>query len=172
MFWQGGFLFYASVVVPIAQKQLGHRGQGFITNEVTNFLNLSGAVALGLFAWDLAALKDQPPPRRYLLWTCWSAMLVTLILLARQHLAMADMMIPAGHRLTNPPLFHTMHRWYLWISTVQWGFALGYAGLTLRAWSGVGRLPREGAEMEAGSGRDVGLNDRAPLPLLSRKENF
>ena len=51
LFWQGGFLFYASVVVPVAQKELAtsqepdsHRRQGFVTRRVTNFLNLSGAI--------------------------------------------------------------------------------------------------------------------------------
>jgi hypothetical protein len=171
MFWQGGFLFYASVVVPIAQAKLGHRGQGFITNEVTNFLNLSGAVALALFAWDLAALPDQPRPRRYLLWTCWSGMLVTLILLARLHLVLADMMIPAGRQLTNASLFHTMHRWYLWISTVQWVFALGYTGLTIRAWGDAGPVPRESWEMAAEGRRDSRLEDNGSLPLLTSKES-
>ena len=53
MFWQGGFTFYAAVVVPIGQENLGHEEQGFITREVTNYLNLAGAAALLLLAWDV-----------------------------------------------------------------------------------------------------------------------
>ena len=48
MFWQGGFTFYAAVVVPIGTAQLGGATeQGFITRHVAWYLNLVGAVALG-----------------------------------------------------------------------------------------------------------------------------
>ena len=47
MFWQGGFLFYASIVVPIGQEVLPTpQDQGFITRHVTKSMNVSGAVAL------------------------------------------------------------------------------------------------------------------------------
>src|SRR5437899_2231150 len=46
MFWQGGFTFYAAVVVPIGQEELGsHESQGFITRGVTNYQNRAGAIA-------------------------------------------------------------------------------------------------------------------------------
>ena len=60
MFWLGGFTFYASVVVPVGQRELGsHLEQGFITRQVTNYLNLSGAVALVVLAWDVAASRES-----------------------------------------------------------------------------------------------------------------
>ena len=38
MFWQGGFLFYAAVVVPVGTRVLGSETeQGFITQSVTNY---------------------------------------------------------------------------------------------------------------------------------------
>jgi hypothetical protein len=56
LFWQGGFTFYGAVVVHVGQDVLGsHRMQGFVTRRVTNYLNLAGAVALPLLAWDTAA---------------------------------------------------------------------------------------------------------------------
>src|SRR5947209_11754789 len=55
MFWQGGFTFYAAVVVPLASAELGHLQQGFITRHVAWYLNLAGAVALLVLAWDAAA---------------------------------------------------------------------------------------------------------------------
>jgi hypothetical protein len=38
-FWQGGFTFYASVVVPIGQEVFGPLRQGFLTRQVTVYLN-------------------------------------------------------------------------------------------------------------------------------------
>lgn len=46
MFWQGGFMFYGGVVVPVSSRILGSDlEQGWITRSVTNYLNVSGAVA-------------------------------------------------------------------------------------------------------------------------------
>src|SRR5579871_1207813 len=58
MFWQGGFTFYAAVVVPIGTAQLGGATeQGFITRHVAWYLNVAGAVALVILAWDAAATR-------------------------------------------------------------------------------------------------------------------
>jgi hypothetical protein len=172
MFWQGGFTFYASVVVPVAQQQLGHRGQGFITNEVTNFLNLSGAIALAVLAWDLSAAKDRPGLRRYLLWTCWAGMVVVLVLLVRQHMGLADMMIPAHRQLTNPRLFQAMHRWYLWLSTVQWGLAIAYTGLLLWVWRCEDRCVPPEPERAPGRRQTVSAEQFAASPRPEAKEAF
>ena len=60
MFWQGGFTFYAAVVVPVGKEVLGsHFNQGRITRRVTVYLNLAGAVALLPLAWDAAASADR-----------------------------------------------------------------------------------------------------------------
>jgi hypothetical protein len=136
-FWQGGFTFYAAVVVPIAQSQIGSL-QGFITAEVTNYLNLAGAAALAVFAWDLAALKDRSRRRRWGLWISWAGMLVTLGVLVWLHQSLAGMLAPGGQSSSDPALFRSTHRWYLWMSTVQWGCGVAYAGLTLWAWQGGG----------------------------------
>jgi len=134
----------------VAQGQLGHRGQGFITNEVTNYLNLAGVVALAVFAWDLAVSRDRSARRRGLLWTSWAGMLATLGLLAWLHVLLADMMVRQGHRLTDPDLFRPLHRWYLWTSTVQWGCGLVYAGLSLWAWRSEDRVAPTAGESEPG----------------------
>src|SRR5438067_11181166 len=79
MFWQGGFTFYSAVVVPLGQDIFGKR-QGFLTREVTDYLNLAGAIALLLLAWDVAAVSDRPF-RRLLRWLCWAVMAVGLAVL-------------------------------------------------------------------------------------------
>jgi hypothetical protein len=143
MFWQGGFTFYAAVVVEVGRSQVGHRTQGFITGEVTNYLNIGGAIALAIFAWDLACLSGLPRHYR-LLWLSWAGMLATLGILAVLHRELEDLMVFQGRVITDLPYYVALHRWYLWVSTAQWAFALGYAWLTLAAWRMVDRTsPKE-----------------------------
>jgi hypothetical protein len=73
MFWQGGFLFYAAVVVPIGQSVLGsHLEQGMITRQVTTYLNLAGCISLFIFGWDTRAARDSSRPRRLGRWASCS----------------------------------------------------------------------------------------------------
>jgi len=143
MFWQGGFTFYAAVVVPVGQKELGsHLEQGFITRQVTNFLNLSGAVALPLLAWDVAVSADRSRVRRGLRWSAWTGMVLMLLTLVRLHQELDRLLNLETRELANPQAFRTGHRWYLWLSTVQWACALAYAALALPAWRAEDRRER------------------------------
>src|SRR5207244_10479863 len=77
MFWQGGFTFYGAVVIHVGHQVLESRiTQGLITHSVTNYLNVAGVVALILWAWDLASVRD---PSRLRQWT--RAALLPLLLL-------------------------------------------------------------------------------------------
>ena len=55
-FWLGGFTFYTSVVIPVGTHTLGSVRQGFITQQVTGWLNVAGAFALPLVFWNMAAV--------------------------------------------------------------------------------------------------------------------
>ncbi len=132
MFWLGGFTFYGAIVVPIGQKEFGPK-QGIVTRQVTHYMNLSGAVALVIFAWDLVLLKNGPIRRR-LLWICWAGMAVTLALLVYFHSSLSEMMDSGNLSTPIPDSFHALHRWYLWISTVQWACGVAYAFLTVAGW--------------------------------------
>jgi Na+-driven multidrug efflux pump len=136
LFWQGGFTFYASVVVPVGQQVLAsHRRQGAITRRVTNYLNLSGAVALVPLAGDLFGTRDPSRRRRRARWGTWFGMLLTLGMLVVLHQRLDQLLTAnAGGSPFEEESFHTAHRAYLWVSTVQWVCALVYAGLTLQAW--------------------------------------
>jgi hypothetical protein len=135
MFWQGGFTFYAAVVVPTGQQVLGsHFEQGRITRQVTWWLNLVGAVALLPLTWDVMAARQQR--RTYLRWTALVSLLVTLGILAVLHQRLESLLDAADlttsgfdRRAFRPP-----HRLYLWVSTIQWAAAVVYAGLSLRHW--------------------------------------
>jgi hypothetical protein len=134
MFWQGGFTFYASVVVPIGQDVLGsHVAQGYITRQVTNWLNLSGAVALVILALDLVAAREVAWVR-LLRWLLWLGMLATLGVLSWLHPHIDQFLNPDYPAVIDSTAFRAGHRTYLWVSTVQWGCALAFGWLTLRAW--------------------------------------
>lgn len=135
LFWQGGFTFYAAVVVPVGQAELGsHLEQGFITRRVTNYLNLSGAVALIVLAWEVTASQDRSRSRRWARWITWSGMAGTLVALIWLHQRLDELVNLDMHELTDPRAFRTRHRWYLWLSTVQWAFGLCFTILALQAW--------------------------------------
>jgi hypothetical protein len=135
MFWQGGFTFYAAVVVPIGQQVLGsHFAQGLITRQVTIWLNLAGMAALILMAWDLATAQSLTL-NRLGRWAAWSAMLILLVVLFWLHQYLDSFIDLEIEELREPrQLFRVGHRWYLWISTIQWVFAVVFIVLTLQAW--------------------------------------
>src|SRR5712691_4491142 len=134
MFWQGGFLFYAAVVVPIGQQEFGHKKQGFITRRVTDYLNLAGAAALVPLAWDTAVSRERSARLWRLRWVSWVVMLLALALLAWLHPRMDDLLDMNSRQVMDPPVFRAQHRWYLWVSTIQWAAGVIYAALTLWAW--------------------------------------
>jgi hypothetical protein len=141
MFWQGGFTFYAAVVVPVGQEELGsHLQQGFITRQVTNYLNLSGATALVVLALDVSVSRDRSRARRWARWAAWTGMVVTLLALVWLHQQLEQLLNIELRELANPKAFRAGHRWYLWLSTIQWAFALVYAVLALQAWRAEDRL--------------------------------
>jgi hypothetical protein len=137
MFWQGGFTFYASVVVPVGQAALGHAGQGAITRQVTNYLNLSGAAALVILAWDVALAGDPSLTRQRLRWLAWGAMALTLGALAWFHVQLDGLLDQRASSGMDRDAFKRVHSVYLWISTLQWAFAGWYAILSLRTWRSV-----------------------------------
>lgn len=141
-FWLGGFTFYASVVVPVGQQVLGsHLRQGLITQQVTHFLNLSGALALLVFAWDnLAAQNSQRRLARWLTWLGMAALLPVLMWLHQR----LDLQFDSQRGEVRDALaFYGDHRWYLWLSAGQWAFGLAYVVLTLLAWRAEDRISEE-----------------------------
>lgn len=135
VFWQGGFTFYAAVVIPVGREVLGaHRAQAAITRQVTNYLNVAGALALAPLAWDAVAARGASQRRYVLRWGCWAGMALTLALLAGLHLhldALMDQDTTAG---ADRPTFYAAHRWYLLVSTLQWACAVAYTVLAVLAW--------------------------------------
>jgi hypothetical protein len=132
MFWLGGFTFYAAVVVPIGTDVLGSSlQQGAITRQVTNWLNLAGAATLGAWAVELVVSPAPTPLRQRLRWLSWCVMAVPLLALIVLHPLMAGLL---DAPVLDKDTFRTLHRWYLWLSTVQWAAGLLLSFMTLQTW--------------------------------------
>src|SRR5438105_223696 len=85
--WLGGFTFYGAVVIHVGAEVLGdHRPVGFITQEVSQWLNVAGAVALAALLWNMAADWGlQPRLRKLALAATWTAMAAGLLALVVIH---------------------------------------------------------------------------------------
>ena len=149
-FWQGGFTFYASVVVPIGQQTFGPLRQGFLTRQVTVYLNLAGALALLVLLWDLLFARDPSKWRRWSRWLLWAGMMGLLAWLLHLHRQLDELLVEKGYLIREGDVFRMRHRLYLWISTVQWACGLLYLATTLAVWRKEDRLGRE-VEQEQGA---------------------
>jgi hypothetical protein len=134
MLWQGGFLFYASFVVPVGTDLLGTTGQGTITARVTDSLNLCGVAGLALFAWDLFAQFDSSRRRKQIRGCLWCITAAAQIGLFAIHDRLEGMMDPTRMSIVKPEHFYRVHGYYLWTSTIQWLACLALLWFTLRAW--------------------------------------
>ena len=135
MIWQGGFLFYASVVVPAGTEVLGSSGaQGAITARVTDTMNQLGLVALAILALDLRLTRDTNERRTAARWWCWSLAFLCQLLLIYLHMVLDFFMDPARNRIVIGPPFRPVHRVYLWTISFQWFLCLLLAWFSLRAW--------------------------------------
>ncbi len=135
LFWQGGFLFYSAVVVPIGQEMLtSGTSQGFITRQVTIYLNLAGAAALLPLLCDALIRNDASRLRRWVRLLAWAGMAVTLGMLAWLHPRLDTFLDSEMQIVQDMRGFRPWHRWYLWTCTVQWALGLVYIFLMLWAW--------------------------------------
>ena len=133
MFWQGGFMFYGGVVVPVGGAILGsEREQGFITQSVTNYLNLAGAVCLILFFEHLWYHRRMGVSA--LEWGLWSFAVVSLVVLAVIHRQMDQILSAESSSILDPVRFGRFHKVYIGTSSLQWLASLAMLFLTLAQW--------------------------------------
>ncbi|VTR97346.1 hypothetical protein [Tuwongella immobilis] len=138
-YWQGGFLFYGTVVVAVGADVLGSdREQGFITRQVAWYLNIIGFGVLTLLAVDLWRGAEYRRPvnsgRRRILWLLWGIQLVNVSALAGIHPHMDALLDAETHEILARPEFRGWHRWYLRIWTILWLTHLVDVGYRLQAW--------------------------------------
>lgn len=135
LFWQGGFVFYSAVVVPVGRAKLNPPSlQSLVTMPVTQILNLTGAAALLVLLVDLVRTSDEDRRRWKIRWGSWLVLFVTHLILFALHPRLSALM---GH--PDDPSFYPLHRSYLIASTVQWFAAMLFLLLTLTAWRAADR---------------------------------
>jgi hypothetical protein len=124
-FWLGGFTFYTSVVIHIGGRSLGSVRQGFITQRVTDWLNVAGAVALPLMFWNMAATwRARTRPLRLALAATWVLMALVQIELFALHPLMDRLLDAGAKHVLDYERFDRIHYVYLMSSTVQWAAGL------------------------------------------------
>jgi hypothetical protein len=136
--WWGGFTFYAAVVVPIGQHVLGSAtAQGFVTQPVSDRINLIGAVVIAVSCWNLIAVRRGATPRVWrVLVISWAVLAIFQVALFVLHpwldgmLDMTTRSIAAEHST-----FYAAHRVYLLVATGQWVAATVHAVAVGYAWS-------------------------------------
>jgi hypothetical protein len=135
LLWQGGFVFYSGVVVPVGTDILGGPNQGLVTQKVTNWLNLIGVAWHLLFAWDVFAEADPSRLRkrwRIGLWVASAALMAGLFAL---HPYLDSQFVENAIPKANWRAFRVAHITYLWVSTGQWLIGLALVWLTIGVWT-------------------------------------
>lgn len=125
-FWLGGFTFYAGVVIHVGGRVLGsHVRQGFITQQVTNWLNLAGVVALAVMLWNAASVwSTRGRARRRALALSWLVMTLVQVALLGIHPMMDRLLDASGRQVLDDDHFGRLHFAYVAGSTLQWAAGL------------------------------------------------
>ncbi|QVL33275.1 hypothetical protein KIH39_04990 [Telmatocola sphagniphila] len=126
LWWQGGFMFYSSIVVYIATNVLGSAfEQGKITARVMLWLNGLGTLTILLMLADLLRWKGwQFKPRG--MWICWLILAITQALLWNLREEMVAVIDLKEDSIRDRASFREMHEWYMRWTSVQWGTCLAY----------------------------------------------
>lgn len=121
-FWMGGFSFYFGVVVRIGDQVIGGTEQGFITRQVSWWLNIAGLVTLGLMCVHLYF------HRSWVLGLSLLGMSITHGLLMLRHSQLESLLDPEGMSVLDPQRFALLHENYEFLSGCQWLAAMIYLG--------------------------------------------
>ena len=129
--WQGGFIFYGGVVIPIGTRVLGSDlQQGFVTQSVSQVLNWIGVVCLLVWAAYIAVDSKTLEPAnnistiqryiRLLPWLAWIGLAIGMLALFLLHFLMDLQLDSNAQMVRDIQNFKQLHRLYLGVSTSQW----------------------------------------------------
>ena len=140
-FWWGGLAFYGLIVVPTGVEVLGSAmEQGFITRQVSNSLNLSGAATLAILLWSAAATwRKGVGLTKWLLATSWIVMAGAQLVLFVVHPRLDAMLDAQTQTIAEPTSFHSLHEFYLSITGLQWFAGLLHLVVLLFTWQNADR---------------------------------
>ena len=133
--WMGGFTFFTSVSLRVAHKVLSETQEfGFVTQVVTDRLNVIGLVAALLLLAQLAAhWQVLVRWRRLLLGITWFILAVTLAYLFNLHHALAATVDFEQRVVVDAETFEPVHRRYKQVASVQWLAAVLHLTVMLTA---------------------------------------
>ena len=118
--WWGGFTFYTTVVVSVGTAVLhSATKQGFITQQVTHYLNALAALALAAVLWELLARRKAHQSRR-LDEIAWLVAVLALLAQLAVHYQMTGLLDVPHREVLDEVLFYRFHRLYLCLATAQW----------------------------------------------------
>lgn len=113
--WWGGLTFYAAIVIPIATESLGAETQGFVTQQVTRWLNVLTTAWLVMVA--IAAVRHRSRWR----WSLWTVLALCQFGLFVEHARLTSLMNFSTQAIAiDRARFYAEHQIYLWITVVQW----------------------------------------------------
>lgn len=135
-FWLGGFTFYASVVIHTGHRVFGgQREVGFLTQEVTRWLNVSAVIALAVLLWNvLAEARGANCWIATALGFTWIVMLAIQVVLFRLHPALDRLLQADTQAILDRSAFHHLHKLYMNLSTAQWSAGLLHILLMFWLW--------------------------------------
>jgi hypothetical protein len=139
-FWLGGLTFYAAVVIPTAREVLGsHTDVGFITQRVTNWINVAGGVASAVFLINLISLPAGRRAVRIGLTVTWAAISILQAGLIGLHPVLDRMLDASSHQVVDEDHFYSLHRAYLIMTMAQQCAGLVHVYCLLRFWQSLDR---------------------------------
>lgn len=127
-FWWGAFTFYAGIVVPVGMKVLGsHTEMGFITQQVTIYINVFSLIIFLFYAYFL---KNQGFIKHKLVEEITIISLIGFqLLLFLLHNYQTDLLDFESKKVINLNSFYLLHRIYLIVEAFIW---LAVSGLILK----------------------------------------
>jgi hypothetical protein len=121
-FWMGGFSLYFGVVVRLGDQVIGGTEQGFITRQISWWLNIAGLVTIGLMSVHLFF------HRSWVLILSLTAVAVTHAFLMYRHYQLELLLDPNSMAVLDRPRFELLHENYEFLSGCQWLAAMIYLG--------------------------------------------
>ena len=117
--WWGAFTFYAGVVIPSGMTILGsHTEMGFITQQVTIYINIFSLIIFLIYAY---CLRNEGFSKNNLVEEIVVISLIGFqLLLFLLHSYQTDLLDFETHKLINRDNFYLLHRIYLIVETLIW----------------------------------------------------
>jgi hypothetical protein len=141
-YWLGGTLFYITVVIHTAHDVLGsQRVVGFVTREVTQWLNVIGVASLALLGVNLATFarpgrsRSRSRAAAWVLLATWLAMASLHAGLFTLHPRIDRLLDPAAQRVLDRHAFRRLHHAYMLVTTLQLAAGVAHLWAAQVAWA-------------------------------------